>query len=97
MKQLTVFCSRDLEERVVSILDRSGLDGYLRLDDVTGNRFLPKDQVPRSLTWEVVMIIVPGAEPALIDAVRRELQGIAEDCEIEPCIRLLVNTSCEVY
>lgn len=97
MKQLTVFCSRDLEEQVVEILDGSGLDGYLRLDGVTGNRFLPRDQVPRSLTWEVVMIIVPGAEPALIDSVREKLQTIAEDCEIEPCIRLLVNTSCEVY
>ena len=51
MKQLTVFCSRDLESRVVSILDEAGLDGYLRVGDVMGNRFLPKGQVPRSETW----------------------------------------------
>ena len=97
MKQLTVFCSRDLEQRVVSILDKAGLDGYLRVGDVTGNRFLPKGQVPRSETWEAVMIVIPLGETGVIDRVREKLQAIAASCEIEPCIRLLVNTSCEVY
>ena len=97
MKQLTIFCSLDLEEQVVSTLDESGLHGYLRMDGVTGNRFLPKGQVPRSVTWEAVMIVVPTGEAAVIDGVREKLQAIAATCEIEPCIRLLVNTSCEVY
>jgi len=97
VKQLTIFCSRDLEQQVVSTLDEAGLRGYLRLDGVTGNRFLPKGQVPRSVTWEAVMIVVPAGAADVIDDVREKLQAIAASCEIEPCIRLLVNTSCEVY
>ena len=97
MKQLTIFCSRDLESQVVSILDEAGLYGYLRIGDATGNRFLPKGEVPRAVTWEAVMIVVPGDEDATIDAVRETLQGIAADCEVAPCIRLLVNTACETY
>ena len=97
MKQLTVFCSRDLESQVVSTLDEAGLHGYLRLGDATGNRFLAKGQVPRSVTWEAVVIVVPGDDDAVIDAVREKLQDIAEKCDVEPCIRLLVNTACEVY
>jgi len=97
VKQLTIFCSRDLEQQVVSTLDDAGLHGYLRIGGATGNRFLAKGQVPRSVTWEAVMIVVPGAEDETIDAVRDKLLGIAASCEIEPCIRLLVNTACELY
>ena len=97
MKQLTIFCSRDLEAQVVSVLDGSGLHGYLRVGDATGNRFLPKGQVPRSLTWEAVMIVIPGDEDATIDAVREKLQDIAASCGPDPCMRLLVNTACETY
>jgi hypothetical protein len=97
VKQLTVFCSRDLEPQVVSALDDAGLHGYLRVGDATGNRFLAKGQMPRTATWEAVMIVVPGAEDTLIDGVRKKLQGVAASCEVEPCIRLLVNTACETY
>lgn len=97
MKQLTVFCSRDLESRVVSALDSAGIHGYLRVGDATGNRFLDKGQVPRSVTWEAVMLVVPGDEDAIIDRLREKLQGIASECGPDPCIRLLVNTACEVY
>lgn len=97
MKQLTVYCSRDLEPQVVSTLDDAGLHGYLRVAGATGNRFLPKGQMPRAVTWEAVMIVVPGADDALIDGVREKLQGIAAACEVEPCIRLLVNASVETY
>ena len=43
------------------------------------------------------MIVIPLGETGVIDRVREQLQAIAVSCEIEPCIRLLVNTSCEVY
>ena len=97
MKQLTIFCSRDLEAQVVRVLDEADLHGYLRVGDATGNRFLPKDQVPRAVTWEAVMLVVPGADDAVIDGIRDRLQAVAAECEVEACIKLMVNTACEVY
>jgi len=97
MKQLNIFCSRDLERQVITILDRADLDGFLRVGDATGHRFLPKGETPRSVTWEAVVIVVPGAEGSVIDGVVAQLRGIAEGCEVEACLRLLVTTACEVY
>jgi hypothetical protein len=97
MKQLTIFCSRDLEQRAVAVLDGEGLQGYLRLGDATGNRFLPKGQLPRAVVWEAVMLVVPGDEDERIDRVRKKLQLLAADCEVEPCIRLLVHSGVEAY
>ena len=38
MKHLTIFCSTDLDDRVVSALDEAGVMKFLRTD-ATGNRF----------------------------------------------------------
>ena len=62
MKQLTIYCSRDLEERVVAVLDHAGAEGYLRLAGATANRFSPSGQVPRVSSWEATLFLVPGTE-----------------------------------
>ena len=92
MKQLAIYCSRDLEERVVSALDQAGVEGFVRIPHVTGNKFREPGGVPRTLTWEALAFVVPGAEEATVEAVVRELEGYAGGCEIRPCLRMVVSS-----
>jgi hypothetical protein len=92
-----VYCSRDLEDRVVSAFDKAGVEAYLRVGSATGNKFLPEGQVPRTMTWEAVMYVIPAAEEGVISAVVEELEAYAGSCEIEPCLRMVVGTVQEVH
>ena len=92
MSQLTIFASADLEPRVVEALDRAGVAGFLRVPGATGNRFLP-GQVPRTLSWEAVMIIVPLLDDEQLQSITEQLSAAAADCEAEPCLRLVATPS----
>jgi hypothetical protein len=91
MKQLTIYCSHDLEEKVVTVLDGAGIEGYVRLGHATANRFQEAGAVPRALTWEVTLFLVPGAPDEGVETVLRELSGYANACEISPCLRIVVS------
>jgi hypothetical protein len=91
MKQLTIYCSHDLEERVVTALDEAGVEGFVRLGHATANRFRGPGEVPRALTWEATMFLVPGVPEERADAVVRELSGYAGACDIAPCLRIVVS------
>ena len=97
MKQLSVFCSRDLSEQVVRVLADSGVDGFIELGEATGNRFREPGAVPRTLTWEAVGFLVPGAEDGQIDALAEKLKGLAGDCQAGPCLRVTVSRVEQVY
>lgn len=91
MKQLTIFCSRDLENRVIAVLDRAGIDGFFRAGAATGNKFVPGGQVPRTESWEAAMFVVPAVEGEKIDSILGALAEYARSCEIEPCLRVVVS------
>jgi hypothetical protein len=91
MRQLTLYCSRDLEDRVISALDRAGVHGFLRVGDATGNKFLPQGEVPRTMTWEASLIVVPVVPSEKVDQIVKELREYAGSCEIDPCLRLTVS------
>lgn len=89
MKQLSIYCSRDLEERVLHALDHAGIEMFLRVPGI-GERFLGRGQLPRTMRWEAALFLVPGASSERIDRVVAELSQYAGECEIEPCLRLVV-------
>ena len=97
MKQLTVFCNRDEEERVVKALDRAGIPRYLRVGDATGHQFLDPGQIPRDMTWEATMLVVPAVSEERMRSAVEELRAYAGKCEIEPCLRIVVSPVDEVY
>ena len=97
MKQLSVFCSRDLSGQVVRILAQSGIDGFVELGEATGNRFREPGAVPRTLTWEAVWFLVPGAGDGQVDALAGKLKEMAGDCEAGPCLRVTVSRVEQVY
>lgn len=90
MKQLVIYCSDDLEHRVVSAIDRNGAEGYLRVPNAVGHKFLERERLPRSVSFDAVMIVVPGASEACVAGILEDLQDVANRCEIRPCLRASV-------
>ena len=97
MKQLTVYCSLDIENEVITILDRIGVDGFMRIGGGTGNKFLPRGQVPRTMTWEASVFVVPSAPDEAVSSVVRHLEEYAGKCDIEPCLRFVVTPVEDAY
>ena len=91
MKQLTLYCSRDLEDRVVTALDRAGVHGFVHVAEATGNKFLPAGEVPRTMTWEASLIVVPAVPPEKVEPIVKELREYAGSCEIDPCLHVTVS------
>jgi hypothetical protein len=96
MKQLTIYASPDLEDRVVTALRASDVVGFLRLGDATGNAFTEAEDLPRTMTWEAVVFVVPGAEDDRVRHIVDVLRDYANACETRPCLRIVVSPVDEV-
>ncbi len=92
MKQLAIYCSRDLEDRIVRTLDRAGLEGYLRVGNATGHKFRPGRELPGTVAWEAVLLVAPAVPEQLVDTIAAELEQYAGSCEVRPCLRLVVSS-----
>jgi len=97
MKQLSVYASEDLEDRVVAAFDHAGVDAYMKIGDATGVRFSAPGQLPRTMTWGATLFVVPAADRASIDRVVGELKQYAGTCEVEPCLRIVVSAVEELH
>jgi hypothetical protein len=90
MKQLTVYCSRDLEDRVIAALDHAGAEGFFRVGGSSGSKFLPAGELPRTTSWDAVAFTVPAIEADAAMKVVDELETFADACEIQPCLRIVL-------
>lgn len=91
MKQLTIFCSLDLEERVVGALDRAGAEGFFRIGGSTGAKFLRKGELPRTESFDAAAFLVPAIDEDSADTVVTELENYANACEYQPCLRIVLS------
>ncbi len=91
MKQLMIYCSRDLEDRVVAALDAAGVEGFLRVGEATGNKFQPPALLPRTMTWEAALFVAPAAAEQKVEQIIAELESYAGACEVRPCLRMVVS------
>ena len=89
MKQITLYVSPDLENRVIDTLEKAGVEGFLRVGGATGNKFLGPGQIPRTVTWQAEALVVPAATDEQVDAIFRELEQYANACETHPCLRMV--------
>lgn len=97
MKQLSIFLSPDLERRAIDALERAGVEGFLRLEGATGNKFLANDPLTRIMTWEALALLVPGADDEQAASIVGELEMYADACETRPCLRIVVSPVEAVY
>ena len=91
LRMLTIFADEDLEPQVVAALDRAQVEGFLRLGQATGNRFLAEGQVPRSIAWEAVAFVVPLATAEQQQSIALDLSRDAHDCGAEACLRIVAS------
>lgn len=92
MKQLMILCSPDLENQVISILDEAGVDGFLHLPGGSANLFAAPGQIPRSLTWEANLVLVPAVDDDRVEKVADRLDEHARSCATETCVRYSITT-----
>ena len=92
MKQLTIFCSQDLDDRVVAALDAADVGSFLHVGDATGRQFAERGALPRTISWEASMFVVPALEESKISLVTRDLSAHAGRCDVEPCLRMVVGS-----
>jgi hypothetical protein len=100
MKQLTILCSDTIADKVSQVLDKNiEKDGYVRLS----NGYGVKCKVPvegaysgRCLPWEAEVFIMALPE-SNVSSIVSELRKYAENCEVSPCLRMMVSPLEEVY
>lgn len=97
MKQLTIYASPDLESRIVSAIQDADVVGFLRLADASGNAFTPEADLPRTMTWDAVVFVVPGAEDERVRGIVDSLRAYSSACDTQPCLRIVVSPVDEVY
>lgn len=96
MKQLTVLCSSDLADKVRDALSAAGVHGFLQIPNAVGNEpgaAAVHGRVPR---WEAEMFLAP-VSAGVVDGVVERLRAYAGECDVAPCLRILVSSLDAVY
>ncbi len=88
MKQLTIYCSEELNERITQILHHYELEGFIHMPGIYGNKFKPKGSFTSDLSWQACAFIVFPNESQLQGLVN-ELREFADKCGESPCMRLV--------
>jgi hypothetical protein len=96
VKQLTVLCSADLSDTVRDVLVRSGITGFLKVPHAVGSKPGATWQHGRYPTWEAEMFVAP-AESEAVDKAVKGLEQYAGQCDVEPCLRIMVSALEAVY
>lgn len=91
MKQVTIFCSTDLEDLVVSTLDRVGVRSFSALKGASGNLFAPPGEVPRITSFDAMVIVVPATEDGKARALAQQLDAQTGSGQSQTCLRVVVS------
>jgi len=90
MKQLTLYCSEELNDRVSQILHHYDLDGYIHNPGLFATTFKPKGSYVKDMAWEAHVYILFLSDEQL-QGLLEELKQYINACDIEPCIRIVVT------
>jgi hypothetical protein len=96
VKQLTILCSSDLSDTVRDVLVRVGITGFLKVPHAVGSKPGATWQHGRYPTWDAEMFVA-AAEAETVDKVVEELEQHAGECDVEPCLRIMVSALEAVY
>ncbi|RMF74732.1 MAG: hypothetical protein D6738_05580 [Acidobacteria bacterium] len=88
---MKILCNSDLTDRVISALDHAGAHHFLRIPEAVGTMFEPEGVIPRTISWEATLFVVPGLTVEQIDRLVHELRDVVGECSAENCLRILVS------
>lgn len=89
MKQLTIYCADELNEKVRHILHHYDLEGFIHKPGLFATRFKPEGTYGKDMTWQANAFIL-FSEEEQIRGITQEIQGLIDASEIEPCLRIVV-------
>lgn len=96
MKQLTIYCSEELNDTVNKILHNYEIEGFIHMPGIFGEKFKPKDSFGKDLVWQACAFVVfPGEDQ--IESILNELQEYANRCKDKPCLRMVVTPIDKLY
>ncbi len=96
MKQLTIFCSADLSAKVKEALVKSGAEGFLNVPTASGMKpdaAAPHGRIPR---WPAELFLAPVQDEEAKRVVAA-LESYTGECQVEPCLRIMVSSLEAVY
>jgi hypothetical protein len=96
MKQLMILCSTDLSATVHDALVKAGAEGFLNVPNASGVKpgaAAPHGRVPR---WPAELFVAPVREEVAKKVVAA-LESYAGECQVEPCLRIMVSNLEAVY
>jgi hypothetical protein len=96
MKQLTIYCSEELIGQVNQVLHNVGIEDYVHMPGLYGNKLKTKGSFEKDLTYPASAFIV-HAPSEKIDGIVAELQDYANQCGIKPCLRMVVISPEQVH
>jgi hypothetical protein len=96
MKQLTIYCSMELNNKVNQVLHKYEVEGFIHMPGIYGNKLKQKGSYEKDLTWEASAFVV-FPEDQKVRHIIQDLQDFADKCEIKPCLRMVVVPVEQMY
>lgn len=96
MKQLTIYCSTELNESVVQIFRDHEIENYVHVPELYGNALKKRGSYERDQVWKANSFVL-FLEESVVDKIISDLKGYIDKCEIQPCLRLVVTPIEQIY
>ncbi|MFQ5769715.1 MAG: hypothetical protein ACE5HX_04210 [bacterium] len=90
MKQLTIYCSAELEPDVSQIFHKYEIDGFIHIPGIYGNKLKPRGSLEKDQIWPASGFVLHTDE-LNIRGIIQDLQNYANKCDIQPCLRMVVT------
>jgi hypothetical protein len=90
MKQLTVYCSEELTGKVNLVLHNREIDGYIHMPGIYGNKLKTRGSFEKDLIYPASAFVV-FSDDDKIAKVMADLRAYTDQCDVEPCLRMIVT------
>ena len=96
MKQLTIYCTEELIGQVNQILHNAGIEEYIHMPGLYGNKLKTKGSFEKDQTYPASAFLIYAAAEK-VETIVAELKIYANQCSVKPCLRMAVLSPEQVY
>ncbi len=93
MKEIKIYFARSLEDFVIKSVKRIGIKNFMLLSGMSG--FSPEKNFPMygsstEMEYNVSLLLIYG-DGGLVEKIKEALLEFNGECEIRPCIKMVVS------
>jgi hypothetical protein len=89
MKQVTIYCGEELNEPVTHLLHKHQVGSFVHVPELYGNTMKEHGSFRKDLAWQACAYIL-FIDDVKVKNLMADLQHLAENCEVQPCLRVTV-------